>query len=546
MAGESAGALRQVFAEFGIQWDDRQLREGAQSLDGVIGRVREFAGMLAGAEVVQAIRQFAEEFEGAAGQIEDTANALDVTTTQLQEVQLAATASGLSADAASAALQRLQASAVAAADGTGAQADAFRRLGVQTRDASGQTRSISDLLDDLAPAFGRISDPAQRAALAQDLFGRQGRRLATVLHDGEGGLASLRAQLAELGGGIYPEAIEAAGKYGDATDRLRVAQQSLRSTVAVALLPILTRLTDGATSTLASLSRFTRGTNLANAALAVFGAGGAVAAAQMLRAWLPVLSRFGGIVAVLSLVALVIDDIITLARGGDSVIGRFLDAHMGAGTAAAAAMALRDSWEGVTLATHDAGQAMSDLRDFYREANNDLRPIISQTGDWIRTTFRGAFDSVAQVFGTTWDGIVARVTGFFSGIGRQIGRLADAAGLTDVARRFQATAADVGASFDQDMRGTAGGRLLSLGADLSGGAGGAAGLLAEWRDILSSRPATTAPTAAPGRPTQVTNNRTTTNNITIDGARDPAAVVDEIERRTRAIQDGDHPVGAED
>lgn len=546
MAGESAGALRQVFAEFGIQWDDRQLREGAQSLDGVIGRVREFAGMLAGAEVVQAIRQFATEFESAAGQVEDTANALDVTTTQLQEVQLAATASGLSADAASGALQRLQASAVAAADGTGAQADAFRRLGVHTRDANGQTRNISDLLDDLAPAFGRISDPAQRAALAQDLFGRQGRRLATILHDGEGGLASLRAQLGELGGGIYPEAIEAAGKYGDAVDRLRVAQQSLRSTVAVALLPILTRLAERATETFAGLSQLARGTHLAQAALAAFGAGGAVMAAEKLAKWIPTLFRFGGIAVVLALVAFIIDDIITLARGGDSVIGRFLDAHMGAGTAAAAAMALRDSWEGVTLATNDAGQAMSDLRDFYREANNDLRPIISQTGEWIRTTFRGAFDAVAQVFGTTWDGIVARVTSFFSGIGQRIGRLADAAGLTDVARRFQAAAADVGASLDQDMRGTAGGRLLSLGADLSGGAVGAAGLLAEWRDILSSRPTTTAPTAAPGRPTQVTNNRTTTNNITVDGARDPAAVVDEIERRSRETRDGDHPIGAED
>lgn len=543
---EEGGALRQIFAEFGVQWDDRELREGSQSLDGVIGRIGELAEMLAGAAVIQAIREFASAFEEAAGQIEDTANALDVTTTQLQEVQLAATASGLSADAASAAMQRLQASAVAASEGTGAQAEAFRRLGVQTRDAQGNTRNISDLLDDLAPAFGRIQDPAQRAALAQDLFGRQGRRLATILHEGEGGLADLRAQLAELGGGIFPEAIEAAGKYGDATDRLTVAQQSLRSVVAVTLLPVLTRLVEGSTETIATISRLTRGTHVAEAAMAVFGTAAAVVAGQMLRAWLPVLARFGGIVAILSLVALAIDDIITLANGGDSVIGRFLDAHLGAGAAASATRGLQDSWEGVGLALRDAETAASELQAFYTQVANDLRPIFVSLGQSIAATFRGAFDSVAQVFGTTWDRIVARVTAFFGGIGRQIGRLADAAGLTDVARRFQATANDVQASLDQDMRGTAAGRLISLGADLSGGAVGAAGLLAEWRDILGSRPVSpTMPAPAAGGRT-VTNNRTNTTTINVNGSGDPAAVADEVARRQRAVADADHPVSAEE
>jgi hypothetical protein len=218
---------------------------------------------------------------------------------------------------------------------------------------------------------------------------------------------------------------------------------------------------------------------------------------------------------------------------------------MGAGTAAAATMALRDSWEGVGLALRDAGQAMTELQQLYSVARGAILPVVQSIADFHVRVFRMAFGGIAESFSGVWSGITAQVSAFFAGIGQRLSGLADAVGLTDLARRVSSATADAGARIDYLQRSTAIGRIASMGVDLSGGAVGAAGLLAEWRDILGSRPtAATTPAAAPAR--TVTNNRTNNTTINVSGAGDPGAVADEVARRQREVADADHPVGAEE
>ena len=103
-----ADALREVFAEFGIEFDDAQLQKGAQSVQGVIAGVRQLAQVIAGNAIVGAIREFANAFEEQAGRLEDTAGALGTTTRALQEMRFAAVSAGLSTEQADGALQRFQ------------------------------------------------------------------------------------------------------------------------------------------------------------------------------------------------------------------------------------------------------------------------------------------------------------------------------------------------------------------------------------------------------------------------------------------------------
>lgn len=337
-------ALRQVFAEFGIKWDDKALAKGAQTVEGVIGQVRALGALVVGSELVSGIRQFAAEFEEAAGTIQDAAGVMGVTTTELQELQRAGVAAGLSAERSSAALSHLQQASADAATGAKGPASAFRALGVQLKNTDGSVRSTGDLMDDLAVNFATIQDPTRRAQLAQDLFGRSGARMVNVLHEGEGGLAAVRAELAELGGGIFPEAIEAADDYGDATDRMKVATDSFRSVIAVGLLPILTWLVSRGTDVVAWLSRMTRGTHVAQLAIAALGTTGAVAGAKMLLAWLPVIGPFLFWAAIAAEVVLIVDDLITTLEGGDSVTRRFVDGMFGIGTTEATIRGIRDLW----------------------------------------------------------------------------------------------------------------------------------------------------------------------------------------------------------
>ena len=53
-------------------------------------------------------------------------------------------------------------------------ADVFEALGVKVKDAHGNLRPVPDIIDELNTGLGRIPDPADRAAIAVELFGRRG------------------------------------------------------------------------------------------------------------------------------------------------------------------------------------------------------------------------------------------------------------------------------------------------------------------------------------------------------------------------------------
>jgi hypothetical protein len=533
-------ALREVFAEFGIEFDDAQLQQGSRSVGGMVARVRELGAMLAGNAIVGAIRDFANSFEEQAGALQDSASALGITTAQLQELRFAATAAGLSTQAADASLLRLQQSAAGAASGSKAQADAFRALGVDVRDASGRVRDLSELSDDVAAGLGRIEDPSRRAQVAVDLFGRSGARLATVMHEGEGGLAALRAELGLLGGGMSSEAIDAANAYGDATDRLTVAQDALRSVLATALLPLLTTFVKKLTEVEAWLVKTARGTHVVELALVALGGAATVQAAKMLRAWAPVLLPFAKLALAIGAVVLVVDDLITLVNGGDSAIGRFLDSMAGVGTSQRFAQELRDAFEGLQLFLTDLAGDVRVLRDSFSEWLTSARADV--TG--FRNDFAGAWEFIRSKFDETFEPIIARVEALFARVDSFMGS-GTLARLSDrVSNIFGGGAAPTAATPAAPRA-----------------EGFFEGVAAEWRDVFNGANASLA-TAGPGGQTVAapraattaaatrTTNVTTNAPITITGVSDPREAAREATRqlrdRERAAHDAAHPVREED
>lgn len=527
-----ADALREVFAEFGIEFDDAQLRKGAESVQGVIAGVRQLAAVVAGNAIVGAIRDFANGFEEQAGRLEDTAGALGTTTRALQEMRFAAVSAGLSTEQADAALQRFQQTAADAAATGGRQAATLRAIGVDARGADGQVRPLSELFDAVAAGLGRVEDPARRSQIAVDLFGRSGARLANVLHEGEGGVAALREELDVLGGGMLPEAIEAAGKYGEASDRNAVALDALRSVLATSLLPILTAFVTRVTEATVGLVRLARGTHVVQLALVALGTAATVQAGRMLIAWAPVLLPFAKIALAIGAVVLVLDDLITLVRGGDSALGRFLDRMFGVGTSQRFVTELKLAFEGLTL-------VLSESSAGARELARDVSEVVSGTIAGVR--------GISEAFEATW----RRAAELFDTyVGPVLSRVEGAANL---------------------VRGLAGGEV-TVGASVAGAPpppaatpaaeeGFFAGVLAEYRDVFGGNNAGAAgpersvgvqvvavPTRAAAAPR--TTNTTVNAPITINGAGDPAATaretVRQLRERERAAHDAAHPVREED
>jgi hypothetical protein len=69
----------------------------------------------------------------------------------------------------------------------------------QSRDQSGNLRSSEDLLADVAYAFARIGDPAQRVRLAFKLFDSEGVALVNLLRGGSDALKAMRERARDLG-----------------------------------------------------------------------------------------------------------------------------------------------------------------------------------------------------------------------------------------------------------------------------------------------------------------------------------------------------------
>jgi len=302
---------------------------------------------------------FANAFAADAEALRDTARESRVTTTQLQELDHAAVQGGVGVERMRAGVATFGQALRAGERWGNGTTSMLRRLGIQARDANGRIRPTGELINDTALALERIENPYRRAHVAQQLFGASGRRMLDVLHSGPGGIAALRDELADLGGGITPEATEAARRYTQAQGRLKVATDSLRSVLATSLLPVLTFIVQKGAELGGLWARLTRGTHVVQIALAALGAAGAVAAGALLIAWGPVILPFVVVAAKIALVVALLDDLITFVEGGDSAIGRFIDSLLGVGTAAAYVQELRDDWEAVTGAVERAIAAVA-------------------------------------------------------------------------------------------------------------------------------------------------------------------------------------------
>src|ERR687891_1798904 len=89
--------------------------------------------------------------------------------------------------------------AAEAAQGTGEAKDALAQMGIALREQSGNLRRSEDLLADVADAFARIEDPAERVRLAFKLFDFEGVALVNLLRGGSDALHEMGDRARDLG-----------------------------------------------------------------------------------------------------------------------------------------------------------------------------------------------------------------------------------------------------------------------------------------------------------------------------------------------------------
>lgn len=227
--------------------------------------------------------------------IRDASIRTGVSTESLSGLKLAAEQTGTSFESVNAGLIKMSKNALAAADGSKQSAKAFEAIGVAVKDASGQLRPMDAILGDVAERFSKMKDGTEKAALAQQIFGRGAVVMTEFLNQGKAGLAAFQTQAEELGLVIGTDAANAADEFNDSLNLLKNAQIGLSNTIGQMVLPALTKLIDFATGAIMAFREFTAahpGLTRAVFVLAagITGAGGLLLGLAALLAILPSLA----------------------------------------------------------------------------------------------------------------------------------------------------------------------------------------------------------------------------------------------------------------
>ena len=181
---------------------------------------------------------------GAVKSFLDTGEALDKMSKRtgfsveaLGELKFAAEQSGTSIETIEKASFKLSGVLLDAENGLVGAKDALAQLGLKAEDL--KALSPEEQFQTIANALSGVESASDKAALAQDLFGKSGAALLPLFGEGEEGMAALRAQAQSLGIVMSTEAAAGAASFNDSLNEVKSAALGVFKGFATALLPKL-------------------------------------------------------------------------------------------------------------------------------------------------------------------------------------------------------------------------------------------------------------------------------------------------------------------
>jgi len=194
--------------------------------------MRALGGALAGVAAVGGLATLIDRSISAADAVGKTADKIGVGVEALQELRYAAQLAGVEQRTMDMALQRFTRRVAEAAKGTGEAKQALSDMGIALKDQHGNIRRSEDLLNDVAEAFKRTTDPAERLRLAFKLFDSEGVAMVNMLVGGAEALEATRRRARDLGIVLDEDLVRNAEKARDELDTLgRVISANLTRAV---------------------------------------------------------------------------------------------------------------------------------------------------------------------------------------------------------------------------------------------------------------------------------------------------------------------------
>ncbi|WP_330114073.1 hypothetical protein SA496_15510 [Pseudomonas sp. JS3066] len=172
----------------------------------------------------------------------DMAMAIGISVESFTALQYAAEHEGIAMEALSGTMAKFSKNIAAAAAGSKKQAQAFADIGVSVTDAGGKLKATDTLLLEVADRMAQYEDGANKAAVAQDLFGKSGTALLPLLNQGSDGIRQLTDDARQLGLVFDQDAADKAGQFNDTLFALQGASRGIANQISQGLLPSLNDL----------------------------------------------------------------------------------------------------------------------------------------------------------------------------------------------------------------------------------------------------------------------------------------------------------------
>lgn len=225
--------------EFGAAWDKAkgQMSKGMSS-------IAQGVGILTGAGV--AAFKAADSASQNLDNIDKMSQKLGLSTQAYQEWDYVLKISGADIDSMATGLKTLTNKFDDAKKGNKEATKSFEQLGLSMEDIAGLSRE--DLFSAAITAFQHMEDSAERAALANDLFGRSGQELAPLFNTTAEETKRLIQQVNDLGGVLSEDTVKNGAAFQDSLTSLKTAFSGAGNALMTELVPAITSLMDKITT----------------------------------------------------------------------------------------------------------------------------------------------------------------------------------------------------------------------------------------------------------------------------------------------------------
>jgi hypothetical protein len=455
--------------ELGVK--DQLTAQLRATLDAAGSKLRSFgtAATAAGAAMGAAGAAMAAPLAGAVARYFNYADAIDLAaqktglaTGAVAELGYAALRSGTNSEAFQKSIIKMSQNLSKLNEGNKSTVAAFEALGLSQKELAGM--APDEQFTALGEAISRISNPADRAATAMELFGKSGAELLPMFLQGAAGIEALRDEAREMGVSLSEESRAVAARFGDTMDKVKTAIDMAVVRLGEALVPAIQELLDTVLPYITAAGKWIaehKQLAVVAAALAAgLAAGGAAltaiglaasAAGTALSGLAAVVGAIGGLPVILAASAAALVAFVPEVRAAftglgrlaaqvwsyiDTVTGGYLSNMSGAvGDFISGAVELfgnlwddaTTAWQGISdaLAAGDLGLAaevaMSSLRLAFQRGINavytpwlEFKTGLISTWDNVVTTIRTAWNNV-----TTW--IAEKLINVWALISRTLG-----------------------------------------------------------------------------------------------------------------------------